>query len=237
MRFRAFRRETLCGFVQFRGRASAADAAREWYCRVEMEADQRRATRYDVHLVVRYASAAEFVADYVENLSSGGLFVAGAQELPFGQECEVEIVLPGQGTWKVRARVVFTLSAEQAAASDRSAGAGMEVLEKPEGFDDALLGYLLRLGRRRDFVVMMAPVPGEKAVEKSGYQVVPLADPASIARMAEADPQFIGLIVPAADVEGYRELLRNTPMAERVFGVGSAREILDAIACIDSFLV
>ena len=203
---------------------------------IAMDADQRRATRYDVHLVVRYASAAEFVADYVENLSTGGLFVAGAQQLPLQHECDVEIVLPGQGTWTVKARVVFTLSAEQAEASERSAGAGMEVIAKPEGFDDALLGYLLRLGKRRDFVVMLGPVPGAKVVEKSGYRVIPLEDPASIARKIEEDPQFVGLIVPASDVEGYRGLLHETPLSERIFGIGSAREILDAIACIDSLL-
>src|SRR5687768_141903 len=106
-----------------------------------MGVEQRSAERYDVHLTVKYASAADFVADYVENLSSGGLYVAGAQALPLGHECDVEIVLPGLGEWTVRARVVFTLSAEDAANSERNPGAGMQVITNPEGFDDALLGY------------------------------------------------------------------------------------------------
>jgi hypothetical protein len=197
--------------------------------------EQRKSPRYDVHLVVKYTSAAEFVADYVENLSDGGLFVAGAT-LPVGEEHDVEIVLPGQGEWIVRARVVFVRTAEEAAQTEMSAGAGLQITTKPEGFDDALLGYLLRLGRRRDFTVMAASVPGDKVLERSGYQIIPLADPTSIARMAEENPQFAGIVVVASEVEAYRELLRGSGLAERVFGVGKASEILDVIARIDSML-
>ena len=55
-------------------------------------------------------------------------------------------------------------------------------------------------------------------------------------KMVEADPQFAGVIVPASDVEGYRSLLHGTPIADRIFGVGSAKEILDAIAILDGLL-
>ena len=44
-----------------------------------MDANQRRFPRFDVRLAVRYSSASEFVNDYVENLSQGGLFIAGAK--------------------------------------------------------------------------------------------------------------------------------------------------------------
>lgn len=198
-----------------------------------MSEEQRRAPRYDVHLVVRYASAAEFVADYVENLSENGLFVANAAELPIGHECDVELVLPGQGTWTVRARVVFKLPATVAQQTTRSSGAGMEMISKPEGFDDALLGYLLRLGRRRDFTVIVSSVPGDKAIERSGYRVTPFVDPATVARMAEENPQ-LALVVPEAEADHYRTLL--PAFAERIFGVAKAVDIPDVIARIDSLL-
>lgn len=200
--------------------------------------EQRRAPRYEVNLVVRYPSAAEFVADYVENLSKDGLFVRGAHELPLGHECEVEIVLPGQGEWKVRARVMFTLAPDAARATGRNAGAGMEVIDKPVGFEDALLGYLLRLGRRRDVVVMVGDnVPGGKAIENAGYRVQPLAAPAEIARQAEdVDVPLVAIVCAAADADGYRGLLQHTPLAERIFAVGKPAEIPDVIARIDSLL-
>lgn len=198
-----------------------------------MTIEQRRSPRYDVHLVVRYASAAEFVADYIENLSDNGLFVAGAAGLPIGHECDVEIVLPGQGTWTVRARVVFNMPAALAQESARSSGAGMEVIAKPEGFDDALLGYLLRLGRRRDFTLIVGSMPGDKAFERSGYRVMPMVAPVEIVRVVEENPQ-VALVVPADEVYGYQTLL--PALAERVFGVAKPADIPDVIARIDSLL-
>ena len=200
--------------------------------------EQRREPRYAVNLVVRYPSAAEFVADYVENLSKDGLFVRGAHELPLGHECDVEIVLPGQGEWKVRARVKFVLSPEAAQFTGRNAGAGMQVFEKPIGFDDALLGYLLRLGRRRDVMVMVGDnVPGGKAIENAGYRVAPLAAPIEIERQAQdAGVPLVAIVVAAADADAYLGLLQHTELAERVFAVAKPAEIPDVIARIDSLL-
>ena len=49
-----------------------------------MSSEQRRYPRYGVHLAVRYTNAEEFVADYLENLSVGGLFIAVTLLLPRG---------------------------------------------------------------------------------------------------------------------------------------------------------
>ena len=68
-----------------------------------MGIEQRRHPRYGVHLAVRYANAEQFVADYVENLSAGGLFIAGANQLALNTETDIHIELPGQGDWTVRA--------------------------------------------------------------------------------------------------------------------------------------
>ena len=74
-----------------------------------MGVEQRRHPRYGVHLAVRYTNAEQFVTDYVENLSTGGLFIAGANQMPLFTETDVDIELPGQGSWKVRAKSVFII--------------------------------------------------------------------------------------------------------------------------------
>src|SRR5215213_8007503 len=104
-----------------------------------MGIDQRKHPRYGVHLAVRYTNAEQFVADYVENLSAGGLFIAGADQLPLMTETDVHIELPGQGEWIVRAKSVFVIDEAAAAKMGRKAGAGFEIQTKPPGFDDALL--------------------------------------------------------------------------------------------------
>src|SRR5262245_16415864 len=144
-----------------------------WYGSV-MGVEQRRHPRYGVHLAVRYSNAAEFVTDYIENLSTGGLFIAGANRLPLFTETDVEVELPGQGNWTVRAKSVFLIDDAAAETMGRQAGAGFQITTKPPGFDDALLGYLLRLGRRRDHAVMVGQIPGVELVRDAGYRVIPL---------------------------------------------------------------
>ena len=81
--------------------------------------DKRKHPRFDVRLAVRYTKAEQFVTDYVENLSAGGLFIAGAHQLPMFTETDVEVELPGQGSWTVRAKVVFLIDSMAADATGR----------------------------------------------------------------------------------------------------------------------
>src|SRR4051812_34914647 len=111
-----------------------------------MGIEQRRHPRFAVHLAVKYATAAEFVADYIENLSAGGLFIAGAQHLKLHDLVDVVLDLPGHGQWRVVGKAVFLLDPETARRAGRKPGVGLEIVTKPPGFDDALVGYLFRLG-------------------------------------------------------------------------------------------
>jgi hypothetical protein len=191
--------------------------------------EQRRHPRHNVRLAVRYANAEEFVTDYVENLSEGGLFLAGAHTLPLFTETDVRIELPGQGSWTVRAKSTFI-------ASGRTAGAGMEILDKPPGFDDALLGYLLRLGQRRDHTIMVGAVPGVRLIEDAGYRVIGL-EPAQIAAALADDSlvKLVGILVRAELVGEYRDALGSRGN-DLVYGVESAEQIADFLARIDSLL-
>lgn len=187
--------------------------------------------RYDVRLGVRYSNAAEFVADYVENLSAGGLFIAGAHARDLQPETEIDIELPGQGSWRVKAKPVFKLSEENAAKSGRRAGIGFKITESPPGFDDALLGYLLRLGRRRDFKVMCGEVIGRHQLVDSGYVVVPLAQDAALAE-ALADPKLLAVIVPPELLELYSGYAAGV----RVWTAAEPRAMADLLAKLDSLI-
>jgi len=68
--------------------------------------EQRRDHRYRVHIGVKYGIAEQFVADYAENLSIGGLFIEGAHNLQLYERVEFEIDLPGLGHWRVVAKTV-----------------------------------------------------------------------------------------------------------------------------------
>lgn len=198
--------------------------------------EQRRHPRYGVHLAVRYTNAEQFVTDYVENLSAGGLFIAGANQLPLFTETAVTIDLPGQGEWTVRAKSVFVIDDEAAQRMGRKAGAGFEILDKQPGFDDALLGYLLRLGRRREHAVMVGEVPGMSQITDAGYRVIALESEDEVAiTLANDDAKIIAIIVPPSLAAPYRDRLGEKGKS-LVFPATSVDEVNDILARIDSLL-
>ena len=199
-------------------------------------AEQRKHPRYGVRLAVRYANAEEFVQDYVENLSAGGLFIAGANKLPLNTETDVHIELPGQGSWTVRAKSVFLIDSEAAQKMGRQAGAGFSIIDKPPGFDDALLGYLLRLGRRREHAVMVGEIPGVDLITDAGYRVLPLESEDEVAiALANDDAKIIAIILPPSLVQPYRDRLGEKGKS-LVFSASSVDHVVDVLARIDSLL-
>jgi hypothetical protein len=201
-----------------------------------LKPDQRQHPRYGVHLAVRYSNAEEFVTDYVENLSVNGLFIAGAHRMPLFTETNVDVELPGQGTWAVRAKSVFVIDEEAAKKSGRSAGAGMKILDKPPGFDDALLGYLLRLGKRRDHTVMVGDVPGARHITDAGFRVVPLSPPElAAAEVTHEDFKLLAIVVSPARAQEYRTAVGDRGR-ELVYAVTREEDVHDILARIDSLL-
>jgi Tfp pilus assembly protein PilZ len=204
--------------------------------RSDVGIEQRRHPRYGVHLAVRYANAEQFVADYVENLSVGGLFIAGAHQLPLFTETDVQVELPGQGSWTVTAKSVFIIDENAARASGRKAGAGMEITKKPPGFDDALLGYLLRLGQRRDHSVMVGDIAGIRVITDAGYRVIGLESPEETASLLDdVLVKLVAVLLPPDEVDRYATCMgsRGTSM---VIGVEHDTDMPDILARIDSLL-
>lgn len=199
--------------------------------------DKRKHPRFGVRLAVRYTNAEQFVTDYVENLSEGGLFIAGAHQLPMGSESDVSVQLPGQGDWTVRAKVVFLIDPDAALITGRKPGAGMEIQSKPPGFDDALLGYLLRLGRRRDHAVMLGEgVIGAQLFADAGYRVQPLESEDEVAfALANGDAAIVAIVLPPTQVQQVRDRLGERGK-EVVFSATTIDDIHDILARIDSLL-
>lgn len=198
--------------------------------------EQRRHPRYGVHLAVRYTNAEEFVTDYVENLSAGGLFIAGAYIVPLNTETDVQVELPGQGNWTVRAKSVFVVDNDAAQTMGRKAGAGFQITSKPPGFDDALLGYLLRLGRRREHAVMVGDIPGVELITDAGYRTIALESEDEVAiALANDDAKIVAIVVQPALAAAYRDRLgeKGTSLVYSASGVG---DIVDILARIDSLL-
>ena len=193
---------------------------------------RRRHPRYRVQLAVRYETAAKFIEQYVENISIGGVFVAGAHQLPLHEVVEVVMTLPDAGTWQIGARVVFLLDEATARRAGREPGAGFEIVAKQPGFDEALYGYLLRLDRRREHAVIAGPVPGIEVIADAGYRTLPLAAPSVVAAQLATDKKVLGLVVPPSLAPSYRSFCAGA----QLWTATTPDEMRDIISRLDCFL-
>lgn len=171
-------------------------------------AAQRRYPRYLVNLAVRYSSAQRYVEEYADNLSQGGLFVAGAQHhLEPMQEVTVEIQLPGHGSYAVEARVAYVLDHRGATEAGRAPGAGLAIVSAPAGFQEVLSKYLMVLGRRKDVYVLVESEEARDVLSAAGFRVA-TAPPAERVTFALLDtPRVIGVVVSPHQRSAYEAAL------------------------------
>lgn len=193
------------------GRTAAADEERH---------GREQEPRYLVRLAVRFVEARDYVLEYAENLSRGGLFVAGAQHLDPLEEVTIRVDLPGFGAYEVECRVAHTLSEERAAKLGRRPGAGFAIMSAPEGFEEALSQYLLVLGRRRDATVVVAEEGAAELLAAAGYRVERVPGPEALVAAVDAMPKPLAVVVPQAEASAYRAALAATPVADLVVAIG-----------------
>ncbi len=195
---------------------------------------RRKAARYRVFLSVRYEVAADFVREFAENLSHGGMFIRGARGLTRRRDVMVEIELPAYGHYQVRAEVAHVISEEKARAHGRTAGAGLSIVEMPDGFDEALSGYLQRLSRRADSIVLAADEEAARLLLAAGYQVRAVSSPDRLdALVAGCEMPLVGVVVPAARLEEFAAAARGTPAADLLVPVAAQRRIDDVLVRLD----
>lgn len=167
-------------------------------------------------MVVRFATAAEFVTEYAENLSAGGLFLRNGHELEPLSQIQVQLDLPGYGSFEVTAKVAHVMDAATAARFKRDPGAGMQLIEVPDGFEEALMGYLARLGKRRDCLLLIEEDECIELCEGAGYRV----EKTGMGSVTEQvlTETILALIVAKEQGPMYREMLAVSPRQVPVIG-------------------
>ena len=82
-------------------------------------------------LKVRYGKAADFLADYTENVSEGGLFIATQERFEMGTILDFEISFPGLlDPIQLQGEVKWY---RPASSSDEPAGIGVQFLSQAHG--------------------------------------------------------------------------------------------------------
>ncbi len=156
-----------------------------------MRDDQRRHPRHRVHLRVAYRTAREFVEQYAQNLSAGGLFVEGAHPLAVLDVVTVEVELPGHGKFTLTAEVAHVVPA----SAKRVGGAGLQIKDPPAAFTKAIGEYLIRLGKRRSTTVYVGVEPWRQALIDAGYIVAAPPAPRTLASAALGGKR-VGVVAP-----------------------------------------
>jgi len=201
--------------------------------------DSREQTRFRVHLSVRFDTALDFVTEYAENLSRGGLFVRGAHHLELNREVPIQMEVPGYPPFKVEARVAHIITPQMAEALKRKPGAGFHIVRGPRGFQETIRRYLARLGRRRDRGVLGGNHHIASALEAAGYrtQLVPTAQDLVLAvEEMGAEVEVLGVVVSHPSEADYARAAGVLGKRDFVYGVDLLEEVDELLQVFDEML-
>jgi hypothetical protein len=197
----------------------------------------RQSDRYRVHLRVSYQSAADFVREFAENLSAGGMFIAGATGLAPLEQVGIEVELPGFGNYRVKAEVAHVLDETTAERLGRTAGAGVAIIDAPPDWQEALSGYLQRLGSRADRLVLVSDPELRLALAATGYQTGAAPAPGGlVAAVARSEIQVHAVVVRSAEVDAYRAEAAKAGDPDLVHAAGGPADLDLLLAALDSLL-
>lgn len=200
-----------------------------------MSTSNRRDPRFRVHLEVRYQQAIDFVQEYAENLSKGGLFLRGGQDLQPRQSVLVEIGLPGYGTFKVEAEVAHVLDAEQAAQLGRHPGAGLAITKAPSNYRTALHAYLRLLGRRRDCVAYADQDSMIEALAAAGYDSMAIPPADELTNVLRYAPKpVLGLVVSATAEAEQAAAVNAAGMTDRLHVASTPAQLERLLPTLDA---
>lgn len=201
------------------------------------QSDSRVQTRFRVHLSVRFETALDFVTEYAENLSRGGLFVRGAHHLELNREVPIQMEVPGYPPFKVEARVAHIITPQMAETLKRKPGAGFHIIRGPRGFQEAIRKYLSRLGRRRDRCVLGGDHHIASALEAAGYrtQLVGQAQDLVLA-VEEMETDVLGVVVSRPSETEYALAAGVLGKTEFVYGIDYLEEVDELLPVFDEKL-
>lgn len=110
--------------------------------------ERRSFGRAPARLKVSWGSARDFLQAWSQNISRGGVFVATDDPPPLREVVELQLELPdGEPPARTKAEVVQRTTPEEARASKRTAGAGLQFIGGDDAFRrrlDACLENLLK---------------------------------------------------------------------------------------------
>jgi uncharacterized protein (TIGR02266 family) len=108
--------------------------------------EQRGNQRITATFKVKYEGFAEFLTEYTDDLSRGGMFLVTRNFLPINSIIRCELFLPGtEDRVRIIARVAHVLTEGEAQRVGRKPGMGVEFLDLPREDADRLLGYVQRM--------------------------------------------------------------------------------------------
>ncbi|HLG21095.1 MAG TPA: TIGR02266 family protein [Bdellovibrionota bacterium] len=109
-------------------------------------APRGRDNRFDVFHRVQFKSGAEFLTEYTENLSRGGMYLATDRDLKVGTVIQIQMEFPGTDEpLEIKGRVAYRMSAAAAKATGRSQGLGIQFVNLSETATNVLHQYIRRL--------------------------------------------------------------------------------------------
>jgi len=99
----------------------------------------RACARVPARVRVGWKTSREFLVAHSENISRGGIFIASDNPPPLREVLELSLDLPdGRGPVKTHAEVVHRVTPEEARASGRRAGAGLQFVGADDEFRQRL---------------------------------------------------------------------------------------------------
>lgn len=170
---------------------------------------------------VELPASPEYVAEYTENLSYGGLFVRTWNPLPVGTPIEVVLKLPFLGaSLQLQGRVTRTVAVDSAGARTGDAGMGIGLLDVPKHIRLAMDAFVAGL-RAGTFtqpapspvrLVLCVGFPGElprdvvAIIRRAGIRSVRAPRPAEAMLIVEQRKPRLVLVDPSV-LESYPALL------------------------------
>ena len=121
---------------------------REFVQKARGGADSRRPKdpRFEAVHRVRFTGDREFLSDYTQNISRGGMYLSTERRLEAGHEIDVAIELPGQAeAIPLKAVVVYRLEQKAAAELGRLPGVGVKFLSFADPERELFLHHIRRL--------------------------------------------------------------------------------------------
>ena len=198
----------------------------------------RSEDRFPVHISVRFLDARDYLIQYAENLSQGGLFVAGAQALKPLNQVDLEIELPGYGRFPVEARVAHVVTERMAEERGQTAGAGLAFVNVPDNFERVLSQYLQLLGRRHDTTVLVQDEGLAVELGRYGYRCERAESADKVVAQVMEMPSVIAVVVSPEELAKYRiELIRAELSGELAIAVGGAHGAERLVRSLDPRVV